>query len=387
MSSKVLYLWSVAQQGYVDTHAEAQAIFIRLMDKQDTPSALAEPTPQQTTWVMEFAEHLQQAAQNKQNIPLESRQPFMHSGKGLAKYAQNYLLVLELPNLPEAIFLPMLLEIIEIAKNLNLVIFDDEKLGIYFLPSGDILPAEKEDLWLGYIEYWESQRDTTFSNLAELKNYIEPLIKKLMNDKGFLLNYKETIEKKYQDYAYHYTKETPIGLYRIIFFLDVTKYGYRLGVNVTLYFKLPNCDYSKIPFIEKKSEIIKTFKGLPVNYPITSLVPREESSALDKKISYIDTKADANAAMYAVSNILLPLLPLLSGHIQDLVLIMKKFFTIQSLYENISYLFAFRLADDSDFESLVNDLIIFIKRRSDPLLEDDFLAFVKFLREEVKPLV
>lgn len=126
---------------------------------------------------------------------------------------------------------------------------------------------------------------------------------------------------------------------------------------------------------------------MPVNYPITSLVPREESSALDKKISYVDTKADANAAMYAVSNILLPLLPLLSGHIQDLVLIMKKFFTIQSLYENISYLFAFRLADDSDFESLVNDLIIFIKRRSDPLLEDDFLAFVKFLREEVKPLV
>ena len=124
----------------------------------------------------------------------------MHSSKGLAKYAKNHLLVLELPNLPEAIFLPMLLEIIEIAKNLNLVVFDDEKLGIYFLPSGDILPAEKEDLWLGYIEYWESQRNTTFNNLAELKNYIEPLIKNLMNDKGFLLNYKETIEKKYEEY-------------------------------------------------------------------------------------------------------------------------------------------------------------------------------------------
>ena len=224
------------------------------MDKQDTPSALAEPKPQQTTWVMEFTEHLQQAAQNKQNIPLESRQPFMHSSKGLAKYAKNHLLVLELPNLPEAIFLPMLLEIIEIAKNLNLVVFDDEKLGIYFLPSGDILPAEKEDLWLGYIEYWESQRNTTFNNLAELKNYIEPLIKNLMNDKGFLLNYKETIEKKYEEYMYDYTKETPIGPYCISFYLGIAKYGYKLSVRVFLDLKLPDFDYSKVPFIEKNQK-------------------------------------------------------------------------------------------------------------------------------------
>ena len=81
--------------------------------------------------------------------------------------------------------------------------------------------------------------------------------------------------------------------------------------------------------------------------------------------------------MLELTNILLPLFPLLSGHIQDLVSIMKQFFAIKSLvYENISY-----------FEILVNDLTIFIRRRSDPLLEDDFLAFVKFLREEVKPLV
>lgn len=200
---------------------------------------------------MTFAEHLQRSAQTKTTIPLESRQPFMHCTKGLAKYANNRLLVLELPNLPEGVFLPMLLEIIEIAKNLNLVVFDDEQFGIYFLPSGDIFPEEKQNLWFGYVEYWENQRDTTFRNLGEVKNHIEPLIKTLMNDKGFLLDYKETIEEDYQDYAYNYTKETPIGRYKIMFFLDVTKYGYRLSVDVKLYFKLPNFDYSKIPFIEK----------------------------------------------------------------------------------------------------------------------------------------
>ena len=67
--------------------------------------------------------------------------------------------------------------------------------------------------------------------------------------------------------------------------------------------------------------------GLPIRYPITSLVPIEESTALSQKISYIDTKADANAVMSAVSHILLPLLPLLNGQIQDLVLLIKKFFT------------------------------------------------------------
>jgi hypothetical protein len=30
MSSKVLYLWSVVDQGYADTYDEAQAIFMRL---------------------------------------------------------------------------------------------------------------------------------------------------------------------------------------------------------------------------------------------------------------------------------------------------------------------------------------------------------------------
>ncbi|MBH1971083.1 hypothetical protein FK216_07655 [Moraxellaceae bacterium AER2_44_116] len=395
MSSKVLYLWSVAQQGFIDTHVEAQAIFIRLMDEQDTPSALAEPTPQQTTWVMAFAEHLQQAAQNKQNIPLESRQPFMHSSKGLAKYAQNHLLVLELPNLPEAIFLPMLLEIIEIAKNLNLVIFDDEKLGIYFLPSGDILPTEKEDLWLGYIEYWESQRDTTFNNLAELKNYIEPLIKNLMNDKGFLLNYKETIEKKYEEYMYDYTKETPIGPYCISFYLGITKYGYKLSVRLSIYLKLPDFDYSKVPFIDKKSEIINNFKGLPVGYPIISFIPKEKSSTLSRNLTHIKNIANVQAAMLDIKNILFSLFPLLSGHIQNLVLIMKESYYFRDdyykkygdIYDSIPYLFAFHLASDSKFEVLVNDFKVSIKDSSKPLLEDEFLAFVKFLREEIKPLV
>lgn len=59
------------------------------------------------------------------------------------------------------------------------------------------------------------------------------------------------------------------------------------------------------------------------------------------------------------------------------------------VHENAAYLFAFRLANDAKFDNLVNDLSQFIKaqRKPDPVLEKDFLAFVKFLREEVKPLV
>ncbi len=90
--------------------------------------------------------------------------------------------------------------------------------------------------------------------MAEFKNHIEPLIKNLMNDKGFLLNYKETIEKSYQEYIYDYTKETPIGLYCISFYLGITKYGYKLSVRIFLDLKLPDFDYSKIPFIEKNQK-------------------------------------------------------------------------------------------------------------------------------------
>jgi hypothetical protein len=70
---------------------------------------------------------------------------------------------------------------------------------------------------------------------------------------GFVvyINFFDYIEEDYQDYTYNYTKDTPIGPYRINFYLDITKYGYRLGVYISLHLKLPNFDYSQIPFIEK----------------------------------------------------------------------------------------------------------------------------------------
>ena len=89
------------------------------------------------------------------------------------------------------------------------------------------------------------------------------------------------------------------------------------------------------------------------------------------------------------------LFSLLSGNIQDLVLIMKESYYFRDdyykkygdIYDSIPYLFAFHLASDSKFEVLVNDFKVSIKDSSKPLLEEEFLAFVKFLREEVKPLV
>jgi hypothetical protein len=61
MSSKVLYLWSVVDQGFADTYDEAQAIFMRLMEERDKQP--------KTAWITTFAEHLQQAAQTKQPFP------------------------------------------------------------------------------------------------------------------------------------------------------------------------------------------------------------------------------------------------------------------------------------------------------------------------------
>lgn len=74
MSSKVLYLWSVVDQGYAYTYDEAQAIFMRLMEERNESLAqlsfFAQPTTSpKTPWVMTFAEHLQQAAQTKQPFP------------------------------------------------------------------------------------------------------------------------------------------------------------------------------------------------------------------------------------------------------------------------------------------------------------------------------
>lgn len=53
MSSKVLYLWSVVDQGFADTYDEAQAIFMRFMEKRDK-----ELTQPKTAWITTFAEHL-----------------------------------------------------------------------------------------------------------------------------------------------------------------------------------------------------------------------------------------------------------------------------------------------------------------------------------------
>ena len=98
--------------------------------------------------------------------------------------------------------------------------------------------------------------------------------------------------------------------------------------------------------------------------------------------------------MLDIKNILFSLFPLLSGNIQDLGLIMKESYYFRDdyykkygdIYDSIPYLFAFHLANDSKFEVLVNDFKVSIRDSSKTLLEEEFLAFVRFLREEFRPL-
>ncbi|MBH1971098.1 hypothetical protein FK216_07730 [Moraxellaceae bacterium AER2_44_116] len=342
--------------------------FNELVEKPERPSSA----------ILAFAQRIQDLARFHQVFDEPTKQLY-HNLVAQFKQHQYALHSLELPY---ANYLPLLKALGSTAAAFNLVIYDDQ-LGAAYLPSKKALPDDRAIYWLMEEDYFG---DKVFKNLNEFKDYAQPLMHELMARYGLSYELLTPTSTKPM-----YIKKTTYGIQYISVGYTQDKEG-DYGLNGCLYIDIPMVEdiYNRFEFFKEKNANSVEMLLLDDLYPPPpSEFLREDGSKLKLKTKEdIATRLqwieDGFLKALAIAENIKGLDRLLSGDFNPRF---KEKSQNRGVYTPRCLIVA-RLANSPHFEelavSLAKPLWPGANRASLPI---EWPKLVKYLREEVKPLV
>jgi hypothetical protein len=159
--------------------------------------------------------------------------------------------------LPYDSYLPVMRMIVETATALQLVAYDDQQ-GLVFLPSGNIFPESRAEIWLGALAHLDSNKGFP-KNVKAFEAYVKPMLEDMMAKHGFI---KKHIPMRQYDSESRtmvevqipiYSKSIPIGECYVSWSYAKGRYGY--GIPASLHIKYEPVDviYNNFGFFKSSS--------------------------------------------------------------------------------------------------------------------------------------
>lgn len=376
MSGHIIYIWDATNHGQPQSFDEAVTTFQKL---------IKEIPEQPTSAMLAFAQRIQDIIRFGSNTDEELRRLY---GNFVDKVKQHPFALLAV-ELPYNNYLPVMRMIVETATALQLVSYDDQQ-GLVFLPSGDIFPESRAEIWLGALAHLDSNKDFP-KNVKAFETYVKPMLEEMMIRHGFIK--KHIPKQKYDSKAQGmvevqtpiYSKLIPIGECYVSLNYAKGRHGY--GIPASLHIKYDPVDviYNRFGFVNTDS-----YSTFHIQLLIDLLLEKEmpnKSFEMNNHQDILDRLTLMEKTIFPFFSTLHDLKSLdnlVNGHVNT------RFTSAmqgRGVYAPRCLIVA-RLANNPRFEELA---VTLAKPRSPGANEDvlptEWPKLVQYLREGVKPLV
>ncbi|MBH1971676.1 MAG: hypothetical protein I8H92_10780 [Moraxellaceae bacterium] len=218
MSHPFLYVWDANQLGLPNGIEDVPQLLEKAEIENPPSSALKN-----------FIEQLQGLALYNKALKLDAVAPYLQLVAQTAHHSYP-VVALEQADVPEAQFLAVLAQIVTIACQLNIVIYDDNRL-ILFLPSGRILPSQRAAWWIGALDYLDDKESV--KDIDEVIQEVESLVTDLWLRHPDYQKHELKINE-YKEWTCKYKKETSIGIQyiHIHICMDRKEFSVSAGINI-----------------------------------------------------------------------------------------------------------------------------------------------------------
>ncbi|TQC95892.1 hypothetical protein FK216_13630 [Moraxellaceae bacterium AER2_44_116] len=222
MSHPFLYVWDANQLGLPNGIEDVPQLLEKAEIENPPSSALKN-----------FIEQLQGLALYNKALKLDAVAPYLQLVAQTAHHSYP-VVALEQADVPEAQFLAVLAQIVTIACQLNIVIYDDNRL-ILFLPSGRILPSQRAAWWIGALDYLDDKESV--KNIDEVIQEVERLATDLWLRHPDYQKHELRINEN-NEWICTYKKETSIGIIYFYIYIyrntSISRKGFLIstGINV-----------------------------------------------------------------------------------------------------------------------------------------------------------
>ena len=376
MSGHIIYVWDATNHGQPQSFDAAITTFQKLIT--DIPE-------QPTSAMLAFAQRIQDLIRFGSNTDEELLRLY---GNFVDKVKQHPFALLAV-ELPSNDYIPVMRMIVETAIALQLVAYDDQQ-GLVFLPSGNIFPESRAEIWLGALAYLDSNKDFP-KNIKDFEAYVKPMLEEMMAKHGFIE--KHIPKQKYDSKAQAvvevqvpiYSKLIPLGECYISLSYAKGRHGY--GIPASLHIKYEPVDviYNKFDFVNTYS-----YSAFHIQLLIVLLAEKDmpnKSFEMSSHRDILDRLAIMEKTIFPFFETLHDLKSLdnlLNGNVN---LRFKEAMQGSGVYAPRCLIVA-RLANNPHFEELA---VTLAKPRFPGANYDaipiEWPKLVKYLKEEVKPLV
>jgi hypothetical protein len=360
MSGYALELWDSKRDGVPANFDKAVAIAASLRRQ---PVAL---TPALIEFNQYYYDYL---VKNQENID----SPYFVENQ-LRHKSDDWPFALLVVDLPEYGWEPMLKKLVSIANQLGLVVFSND-FASFFLPNGKILPPSRKKIWQGFNEFLEKEQDFPTTRKAFTK-LAHPMVDIIIRRHGFEPFIDDYPDKDYPFERFDYQKEiSNLGTAKI-------HVEYRGGIHEFQicigFFFFSN----KVYDIYSQLNFNKNIKGCFSVSLSQDFIDRYKSSLwnIADKIALAERLVLLNKVMtniFGNLKTIKDLDDLVNGNACEPV---KRKIRDYWMCTQHALIIA-RLANNPEFEQLAIDL-----QQKGTFIEE-WPKFVKYLQEEVKPLV
>ncbi|RZU48209.1 hypothetical protein EV700_0110 [Fluviicoccus keumensis] len=275
-------------------------------------------------------------------------------------------------DLPSDDWVPALKVMAEEARALRLVMLDDE-LGMAFLPDGQVVPENMRKVWEGALREMEAPGFP--KRLSEFKKWFNPKFEEMLARHGFNKKVKDPLDGEYC----YLRQQLGGGQY-----INIVYQGGGGDYFLPVGFYVINRDVSKI------YDRFNFLQRLPALY-LDAYSVYGNSAQLGSMISDYDLALER---LGFIEKVIFPLLDI-ACDIRGIDQVMNGCFdtNLRDYIQNSSYapncLIVARLSGNPDFETLTVNLREARRGGANitAIKGDEWLKLVKYLREEVQPLV
>jgi hypothetical protein len=238
MSHPFLYVWDANQLGLPNGIEDVPQL-LEKAERENPPSSA----------LKKFIEQLQGLALYNKALKLNAVAPYLQLVAQTAHHSYP-VVALEQADVPEAQFLAVLAQIVTIARQLNIVIYDDNRL-ILFLPSGRILPSQRAAWWIGALDYLDDKE--SIKDISEVSQEVERLATDLWirHPDYQVVEIRRRKEDQSGEISWAAIKKTSLGQQDITFSTVRLKSNFSLRVSLVLnspiindIYYTSNCSYS-----------------------------------------------------------------------------------------------------------------------------------------------
>lgn len=376
MSGHIIYIWDATNHGQPQSFDAAITTFQKLIT--DIPE-------QPTSAMFAFAQRIQDLIRFGSNTDEELLRLYDNFVDKVKQHPFALLAV----ELPSNDYIPIMRMIVDTATALQLVAYDDQQ-GLVFLPSGNIFPESRAEIWLGALAYLDSNKDFP-KNIKDFEAYVKPMLEEMMAKHGFIE--KHIPKQKYDSKAQAvvevqvpiYSKLIPLGECYISLSYAKGRHGY--GIPASLHIKYEPVDviYNKFDFVNTYS-----YSAFHIQLLIDLLAEKDmpnKSFEMSSHRDILDRLAIMEKTIFPFFETLHDLKSLdnlLNGNVN---LRFKEAMQGSGVYAPRCLIVA-RLANNPHFEELA---VALATPRSPganrAAITTEWPKLVKYLKEEVKPLV